>query len=74
MKYLLLILILVLIVWFLARQRKGRDDRPGDAPRERIAENIVVCAHCRLRIPESESIRHEGRHYCCDEHRRLDSP
>lgn len=71
MKYLLLILILALIVWFLVRQRKSRGDRSGAETRERIAENIVVCAHCRLRVPESESIEHEGRHYCCDEHRRL---
>jgi uncharacterized protein len=35
-------------------------------------EPMVSCAYCGLHIPTSESLKIEGRHYCGEEHRRLD--
>ena len=42
------------------------------APTE-SAKNMVRCAQCGLHLPESEAIAYQGRHYCCQEHRRLHS-
>lgn len=70
-KFLLLILILFLVFWFVFRQRNSQDDQTKNQRSSSTAENIVVCAHCHLRIPESESLYSEGRHYCCEEHRQL---
>lgn len=68
MKLFLLIAVLAFVVWFLAGQRKKRPDGKAQSG---TTENIVVCAHCRLHVPESESIPFDGRHYCCEEHRKL---
>ena len=70
-KFLLLILILFLVFWFVFRQRNNPGDQRAPSATENPTENIVVCAHCHLRIPESESLYSEGHHYCCDEHRQL---
>lgn len=69
-KLFLLVAILGVVVWFFFRSR-GSHDSPVIKESAPLAENIVVCAHCQLRIPESESIRFAGRHYCCEEHRKL---
>jgi uncharacterized protein len=34
---------------------------------------MVRCAYCGLHVPQSESVVVDGRHYCGDEHRQLDS-
>ncbi len=74
-KFLLLILILFLVFWFVFRQRNNQGDssnqQGSSSATNDSAESMVVCAHCHLRIPESESLISDGRHYCCDEHRQL---
>ena len=35
-------------------------------------KNMVRCAQCGLHLPETEAITHQGRYYCCEEHRRQD--
>jgi len=69
-KIILLILALLLVYWVFSSRRKGRQPVNDDKP-EKMAEKIVVCAHCQLHVPESESVVFDGRHYCCEEHRRL---
>jgi uncharacterized protein len=68
-KYLLLIAVLGFVIWYFFRP--GRTKEPANPQETPEVENIVVCAHCRLRVPESDSILFEGRHFCCEEHRRL---
>ena len=68
-KLFLLVIALLLVVWWLVSQR-GKPADPGTRKASpKVEERIVVCAQCHLHVPESESITHEGRHYCCDEHR-----
>ncbi len=73
MKAILLIIVVLLIYWvFWGRQRGGS----GGAATDRSAppaspEKMVVCAHCKLHVPESECVSADGRHYCCEEHRQL---
>jgi uncharacterized protein len=33
---------------------------------------MVTCARCGVHLPESESIRVGSKHFCSEEHRRLD--
>lgn len=68
MKFFLLIAVLFIILWFLARHHK---QPPGNKADSTVIEKIVVCAHCGLHVPESESIRFDGNHYCCESHRKL---
>jgi len=70
---LLLLLFLALIGFILMKGLKARDRRKdsGVARRGPAAERMVACAHCGVNLPESESVRAGGRHFCSEEHRRL---
>ena len=32
------------------------------------AEQMLECAFCQVRFPESEVIRNDGRNFCCQQH------
>jgi uncharacterized protein len=67
-KFLLLVLV-VLAVWWLAKGFRRKDaagGAPGTAP-----EQMVNCAHCGLYLPQSEAICEGDKFFCCNEHRRL---
>lgn len=70
-KAILLVLALLLVYWFFwgAKARRGEADTRSASDNERM----VVCAHCQLRVPESEAIADAGHFFCCEEHRRLDA-
>lgn len=71
MKLILLLAVLAIAIWYWLVQRKNPTDSTETRTPPGTAENIVVCAHCHLHVPESEAIQAEGRHYCCEEHRKL---
>lgn len=71
MSKLLLLLLFGILAYLvfkgLARRARVRDDEPHAAP---LPERMVACAHCGVHLPESEAVAGDGRHFCCDEHRR----
>lgn len=69
MKYLLLIGLALVILWFFRRMGHRRFSR-ADPPPARAPERMVKCARCGVYLPESESIADGAVHYCCAEHRR----
>ena len=69
-KLLFFALIAVAVYWLL-RKPQGNADRGQQAPP--APERMVACARCGLHVPRSESVEAAGRHYCCQEHRRLDA-
>lgn len=71
-KAILLILILLLAyLIFRGQRKKGGGHAPADASVQPVPEKMVVCARCRLHVPEDESVTAAGQRYCCDEHRQL---
>lgn len=73
MKTILLIIAVLLIYWFFWGRQRGES---ADAPAEKSTppgnpEKMVVCAQCKLHVPESECVSADGRQYCCEEHRQL---
>lgn len=66
-KFILLVLVLALVFWYLARKPGKAADNQGGTRSDPV-ERMVVCAHCRLNVPESESVGSAGHYYCCDEH------
>jgi len=70
-KFILLVLIVLAAYWLFTARRAGK--HPGTQTNGAKAERMVVCAHCSLHLPLSESISEAGRYYCCDEHRALDT-
>jgi len=74
MKFLLILLVLMLLVWLLfgSSRRRGlgtrRDGSAAPAPGP-AAEHMVACAHCGVHLPASLALRYEGRSYCSVAHR-----
>ena len=72
-KYLVLLLVIVLVLW-LARRSDRRARRPSgtqDGPRQRAAgpRPMVACASCGVHLPQDEALPGPGGHYCCEAHR-----
>lgn len=71
MKYLLVVLAVVLLLWMLfgrSRTRRSggeaRPPRPDSGP-----EAMSRCARCGVHLPRSEALLSGGQVYCCAEHR-----
>lgn len=74
MKYLLVLLVVVIGLWLLLRDRAAPPPGPGgDRGRRRgadAAEPVVACAHCGLHLPRHDAIEDAaGRPFCSDAHR-----
>jgi uncharacterized protein len=67
MKYLLLVAI-VAVIWLALKKRPPRSGRQP-TPATRDPERMVVCAHCGVHLPESESVSENGASFCSDAHR-----
>jgi uncharacterized protein len=71
-KLLFFVIIGIAVFLLLGKKRAARPSRPAPSA-AKSPEVMVSCAYCGLHIPRSESLPAEGRHYCGDEHRRLDA-
>jgi uncharacterized protein len=73
MKYLLVLIVVVLGLWLLLRARPStRADRPPAAKKKGPSgpAAMVACAHCDLRLPQSEAqFDAQGRPFCSEAHR-----
>ena len=76
MKYLLILLVVLAVVWWLTRIR---DRVPPPTPRSKPRTEadgkpavMVRCEHCGLHLPREEALPGpESGFYCSDAHRRL---
>lgn len=83
MKWLLLAVVVVGVLWWLGRGRKGgadgsrggegasrKADPSGKAPG--APEAMVACAHCGVLLPKSDALESgaDQRLYCSEAHRR----
>jgi uncharacterized protein len=66
MKFLIVVVVVGLLWWLLARPRKA-SHRPGKpaAP----AATFVPCAHCGVHLPSSDALMDGERAYCSEAHR-----
>jgi len=72
-KYLLLLAIVVLVGFWLAKRYGNRSARSTTAapPQE---EDMVRCEQCGVHLPRSESLLTRGSYYCSPEHQRQHTP
>jgi uncharacterized protein len=73
MKYLLLIALALVLVWWwrtLARNRNGANPAQKPAPDKPAPQDMVACSHCGLHLPRAEAIASGQGVYCSDAHRR----
>ena len=71
MKYLVVVIVVALALWLLARGR-----RAGRAAASRAAgaastapQDIVQCSHCGLHLPRAEALVNASGTFCGEEHR-----
>lgn len=70
MKYALLILVVLLVLWLLrARVRPGANDRAGVTSTSVAAQTMVHCGHCGVHLPRGEALVWRDRFYCDETHR-----
>lgn len=80
MKFVLVLLAIVLLLWMLfGRARpKRRDDHAAPPTAGRDPEGMVACAHCGVHLPRSEALLAGRLTYCSAAHRdagpRADGP
>ena len=67
MKYLLLIALFFLVLWFLRKAQAARGVQ-NPSPSAREPESMVKCVLCGVNQPASESVLSKGRYYCCVAH------
>jgi uncharacterized protein len=67
-KFLLLVALIAVAIWLYRKSNGSRPASPPQPPPD--PENMVICGHCGIRFPASESSLDADIHYCCDEHRR----
>jgi uncharacterized protein len=72
MKYLVVLLVVVLVLWLArAARRTPAPRKPPPAQRPPAIEEMVRCAHCGVHLPRSEARETQGLLYCSEEHARL---
>jgi uncharacterized protein len=68
---LILIIAVALIVYSVVRSFLRKRERADQAPKPRVSEDMVRCAHCGVNLPLSESLLSKGKYFCSNEHRLL---
>lgn len=71
MKYLLIAVVVLAVLWF-ARSRGRREPPPPAPPRPpKGPQAMVRCAHCGVHLPAQDALSGTRGSYCNAEHRRL---
>jgi uncharacterized protein len=68
-KFLVVIVVVAVVLWFALR----RDTRGAAARRSapRPPQTMVSCAHCGVHLPQDEAVAGHDGLYCSDAHRAL---
>lgn len=68
----LFVTLLVVAGWWLWKNLLSRPKKhPADPPQ---ALPMVRCQHCRVHLPRTEAIRHNGSWYCNEQHAHAGPP
>jgi uncharacterized protein len=67
----LLFVILGFVVYLLLKRRSRQQAPSQQNPPQPSVQQMVVCAHCGVYVPESESLLSDGQRYCGEAHRKL---
>lgn len=69
MKYLVVLLVIVVVAWFLLRERKPARAVPRKAKGDASPQSMLQCVHCGLHLPQGEALVDERGAYCSEAHR-----
>jgi uncharacterized protein len=68
MKYLILIGVICLVLWWLRIQRNASTPSDNPTASGKQAQNMVRCAHCDLHLPQSDAVKGSLGLYCSSAH------
>jgi uncharacterized protein len=69
MKYFVLLVIIVGVIWWL-RSKRNSSDKNQDASRQSPnPQTMLRCAHCDLHFPQSDAVEGSLGVYCSASHR-----
>lgn len=80
LKFVLVVVVIVLALWWLGRARRAPADRQAQHPSTTSAasgrgEAMLRCRHCGVHLPASDAVRDAaGQSYCSQEHRLAHAP
>ncbi len=69
MKYLILILAVLALVWLLRGARRRMGAPPPKPPVHDSAQPMVSCLHCGVHLPRDEALPGRGGVFCGEAHR-----
>ncbi len=71
MKYLLVLAIVLVALWYWRNSRRGGEPRNSPPPRAQAApQDMVQCPVCSVHLPRADALPGpDGQLYCCAEHR-----
>ena len=69
MKYLVVLLVIVLVLWLARAARRTPLPRKPPPERPPAIEDMVRCAHCGVHLPRSEALPGRGGLFCGAPHR-----
>jgi uncharacterized protein len=80
MKYLILVLVILLVIWLAKSQRAKpaaaptRPPKAGEHRSGQHGEEMLACAHCGLMLPIGEALPGRAGVFCSEAHRALAEP
>jgi uncharacterized protein len=72
MKFLLVLVVVLAVIWFLRNHRRNDERKPDPPPRDAVGEpqDMVRCPVCSLHLPRTDALPGvDGSFYCCADHR-----
>jgi len=69
MKYLLLLIIVLAVLWFVRGPRTRAASRPQAQPAPQEPATMLACLQCGLHLPRDEALPGRGGVFCSDAHR-----
>jgi uncharacterized protein len=66
-RFLILLLLIGVVLWFVFGRSRSRQARQADKPRDPVA--FATCVHCGVHLPQDDAVMDGGRAYCSEAHR-----
>ena len=71
MKYLLILLLVLVVIWAVKRGRAPKPPKTSANPETATPSEMVTCAHCGIHLPQEEAVSGQKGLYCSIDHRTV---
>jgi uncharacterized protein len=71
MKYLLILLLVLVVIWAVKRGRAPKPPKTSATPDAATPSEMVTCAHCGIHLPQEEAVSGQKGLYCSTDHRAV---